>query len=306
VPGKTLGLARFLNKPEYLWRPRQICRSMWRRISPVQPGLQRFDLSWGSSIYCNPGEVIGYAIASYGVYDLAVSETIYRLLDEGECAVDVGANIGHMSGVMAKRAGPRGCVVAFEANAPVYSTLKSNVELWQIDSTMAPLHIHNLAVTDRNAQLTLYCSEEFSRNQGTASLEPADASEAARTVTGVKLDEFLGRDVRVGVMKIDVEGHELAVLRGAERLLAEKRVRDIIFEDHGPYPSPAQRLLERRHFTVFQISRSVWRPLLGPANGGEDWSRQPVGVLPNYLATADPFRALERLQAGGWRMLRVD
>lgn len=36
-----------------------------------------------------------------GVYDLPVSETIWRLLDPGDYAIDVGASLGHMTGIMA-------------------------------------------------------------------------------------------------------------------------------------------------------------------------------------------------------------
>lgn len=51
------------------------------------------------------------------------------------------------------------------------------------------------------------------------------------------LDEFVSCDTEIGVLKIDVEGHELNILEGARRLIAQRRIRDIVFEDYFPHPS---------------------------------------------------------------------
>ena len=62
----------------------------------------------------NPKETIGRAILRLGVYDLCVSESICRLLDPGESAIDVGANLGYMTSLMAAKAGKCGSVESFE------------------------------------------------------------------------------------------------------------------------------------------------------------------------------------------------
>ena len=58
------------------------------------------------------------------------------------------------------------------------------------------------------------------------------------------LDGLTGADGQIDLLKLDVEGHEAAVLHGATGLLGRGAVRDIIFEEHAPYPSPTTRLLE--------------------------------------------------------------
>ena len=55
-----------------------------------------------------PRETVGHIMWHLGVLDLAASEVCWRLLDPGETAVDVGANIGVMTGLLARRAGPTG------------------------------------------------------------------------------------------------------------------------------------------------------------------------------------------------------
>ncbi len=295
-----MGVTQFLNKPEYVLRPRQILRRLRQKISPPPKGMCQVELSWGESIFCDPSEVIGHAIASYGIYDLVVSECLYRLLEPGECAVDAGANIGHMAGVMAKRAGRRGRVVCFEASSVVYRTLKKNVERWRLNNAMALIEAQHLALSDSPGIVTLYLGSTESGNHGLASLEATGAGQMMETVESVSLDGFLGAGTPVGVMKIDVEGHELGVLKGARGLLTDRRIRDIVFEDHATYPSLVHRYLEEMGYVIFRLSRTLRHLVLSPPDSAKT---EPVGVLPNYLATVSADRCRERLAAGGWKLL---
>src|SRR5260370_10843956 len=61
-----------------------------------------------------------------------------------------------------------------------------------------------------------------------------------------RLDEFI--DSEIGVMKLDVEFHEAQVLKGAGKLLPN--IRDIVFEEIGPYPQESHKILERAGFRI--------------------------------------------------------
>lgn len=103
-------------------------------------------------------------------------------------------------------------------------------------------------------------------------------------------------------MKIDVEGHERAVLEGAERALADRRIRDVVFEDFDDPPTAVAQLLQGHGYEIFSLDHSLLRPLAGPPTrraGGLS------GADPSYLATADPRRALDRLSRRGWAVLGV-
>jgi hypothetical protein len=114
-----------------------------------------------------------------------------------------------------------------------------------------------------------------------------------------RLDDLLEKDACVGVAKLDVEGHESAVLRGAEGLLRRRAIRDIIFEDFGCYPTEAMLLLERFGYKLFSLAKGLFGPRLCAADrtGARPWDE------PNYLATLDPRRAIDRMLKRGWAVL---
>jgi Methyltransferase FkbM domain len=103
-------------------------------------------------------------------------------------------------------------------------------------------------------------------------------------------------------VKIDVEGHEIRVLEGAERLLRTCQIRDVIFEDHGNYPTPAQEFLESRGYSIYRLSRSFSKPVLCNRDDSRGTDQHPIGVLPNYLATLDSSRTVARFAASGWQV----
>lgn len=106
-------LIQYLTKPEYLLRPSQFGRRIIEFLVP-RTGIQAVSLPWDMDIWVDPEEAIGRAIVRAGVFELAVTETLWRLTDPGDLAVDVGANIGYMSSVLARRCGPAGSVRVFE------------------------------------------------------------------------------------------------------------------------------------------------------------------------------------------------
>jgi len=101
-------------KPEYIYRPKQLYLRVLRGFRQ-KPSFEDLHLPWGSSIYVKPGHHIGRAIWHLGLYDLTVSEALWRLVDAGELAVDIGANIGYMTGVMSVKVGSTGRVLASTA-----------------------------------------------------------------------------------------------------------------------------------------------------------------------------------------------
>lgn len=263
-------------------------------------------LPWDLTISVRPGDTIGRSICTYGVYDLATTESIFRLLDPGEAAVDIGANVGYMTGVMARRSGAAGQVICFEPCPSVFGELAVNLARWKSDIGLAEIHANQLAMSRANGEADLQIPVSFDSNHGTASLEADPTSGPSVTTARVKvarLDEILAPTMEIGVVKIDVEGHEFGVLEGAEALLNSHRIRDIIIEEHGVYPTPAQSLLESHGYTLYRLSRTFLRPTLNPCDDSRTWDQHPVGVLANFVATLDPDRAQSRFSVAGWKAL---
>jgi FkbM family methyltransferase len=245
--------------------------------------------------------MIGSSIERAGLYDLCVSETLYRLIDPGELAVDVGANIGHMASIMVTRVGKRGRVICFEPHPELFEELAGNAARWAEKPTAAHVGLHQIALSSESGRGHLKISDEFQRNRGTASLT---AYERAATTVAESYDVQLGRldDMftgadEIGVLKLDVEGHEGAVLRGATRLLSTHKIRDLVFEEHGEYPTEACRLLEAHGYVLFGLVQGLFGLLVSPINKttkGDQWDP------PSYLATTEPDRAIARLRRKGW------
>ena len=295
---------KVFSTPEYLFRPRQILVRFQRALCKPRGEIETVVLPWGSRLRIRPTEVVGSCIWYYGVFDLAVSEAIVRLLDPSETALDIGANIGQMTTLMSRKAGQGGQVFSFEPHPDIFAELSVNGRTESERPGSARVSLHNLGLSDHEGEASLQLGPAFEGNRGTGRVA------ASVTVPGSRLlpirldtlDRVLPAGTRVGVCKIDVEGHELQVFKGASAVLGRRAIRDIIFEDFDPYPSPLQRFLLEHGFTLFSLHTSVWGPRLESLNEQPQFIANKEGE--NYLATLDPERALARFRSRGWCALR--
>jgi FkbM family methyltransferase len=286
---------RTLNRPEYLLRPRSVVRRLRVPFAPSGEGRTvRVTPSWAVPLNVRTDEAIGYAIAVTGVFDLTVTEALLRLCDPGETAVDVGANVGYMTSVMAASVGPAGRVVAFEPTPRLFEVLDATRRGW---GASRDVDVRQAAVSNRTGTAELVIPRD-AKNDGLARLGAAATEGAERyEVECVTLDDVLARS-SIGVMKVDVEGHETEVLEGAGSLLREHRIRDVIYEDHGPWPTKAAHLLDDAGYSIRALTRTFWGPDLdSPEHPEAGWEG------PSFLATLEPDRAIDRLAPRGWRAL---
>jgi FkbM family methyltransferase len=266
----------------------------------MKPGYRVVTLPWKLTLATDPGVAIGRAIVRMGIYDLPVSETIWRLLEAGELAVDVGANIGYMTSIMAARVGTCGSVIAFEPHPDLFLILESNIFRWH-SFDLERVKSYRIALSNRIGVGALKVPDDFELNRGLASLNESGAGDDIRVEVG-RLENYIGDRQDVALLKVDVEGHELQVLQGCDNLLKERRVRDIVFEEFRSYPTPVTTLLEQFGYSAYQIGMTFWGPVLAsagaPVPGKRSW------VARSMLATRDPERARRRLAPRGWQILR--
>ncbi len=295
-----------LRRPEYVLRPGQVWRRLRRNSLLRRDGAK---LAWGLPVAVDPTSNVGKDILNIGVHDRVVPEVLYRLIDAGELAVDAGANIGQNCAIMALAATPRGRVLAFEPNPDSLRLLTRNVERWR-GYELAPIVIEPRGLSCRTGTAPMYAGSDL----GGHSLEPFAAPEVVEghrapadvgstlEVEVIRLDACLADETNVGVLKIDVEGHEASVLEGARRLLVEGRVRDVVFEDYAPQPSRPVRMLESCGYTVYAIVAGPCRPLVLDLH---ERKQRYAHRSPNFLGTRSPARARARLAQFGWHCLRV-
>jgi FkbM family methyltransferase len=286
----NMSIRQRIFKPGYIYRPEQLVQRLLLRGDP-EPVVR---LPWHYRIKVHAAESIGGGIARTGHHELAVTEAAFRLLGPGDVAVDVGANVGYFTSLMAYRVGASGKVLAFEPHPVVRGLLEENVARWRSPQ----VNVDARAISATSGSMYLNVPEGFSANMGTATLESAGPSGVRVDVTS--LDEALGSR-KVDLVKLDVEGHELAALDGARTTLAESRISHVLFEDHQPLPSPVSLRLSEAGFSIFALKETLRGiELVSPSDpaGKSRWD------APTYLATREPEDVMRRLRPNGWRSLR--
>lgn len=255
-------------------------------------------LPWELPIRFQPGSIIGTQLVRHGVHDFVLTEALFRMTDRADVCVDVGANIGYTTSLLASRSGPDGRVFSYEPAPDMFTLLTTNVRSWR-GAPIAEIDARQMALSSVESQLMLATPIADDGDPGSRTLENIDDRLEAVSVQCSTLDAS-GIE-SIDVLKIDVEGHELSVLQGGERFLSLRNIRDLVFEEHRRPPTAVTSHLIEAGYTVFRIEQGVGGPRLI-----EDIERDFAIYwdAPNYLATVEPARALERFRRRGWHCLR--
>jgi len=163
------------------------------------------------------------------------------LVSEGDIVFDIGANFGLFTRFLSEAVGARGRVFSFEPTPDMFAVLSHSTRSMGLENVSC----HNLALSDKpgRATMSIPIRGDGSRNHYEASLEPVLPGQPGEvesfTTELVTLDGFCeGAGIaRVDFIKCDVEGHEIAVLRGACGLIARDRP-TILLEVNEPLDEP--------------------------------------------------------------------
>jgi FkbM family methyltransferase len=157
-----------------------------------------------------------------------VQEALKQHLHAGMTFYDVGANIGFFSLLAARLVGKEGRVVAFEADPEIAARLREHVERNAFGWTT----VEEKAVWSKSGPVFFARTDPAaSPDRGLGHVVSSGAADTIQ-VCGVSLDDYAWKEAAPDFLKCDVEGAEVEVFRGAERLLKEKRP-GIICEMHS-------------------------------------------------------------------------
>ena len=176
----------------------------------------------GFRMHVDGNSQAGRVIFATGEYEPEVAAVVRGSLGPGDVFVDVGAHIGYFTLLGATRVGPSGTVLAFEASPRTSTELTTNVRL----NGFRQVQVRSEALSDESGVATFF--QGPAGNTGLGSLR-AGGGGAPEVVPIVRLDDVLDPGRRVSLIKIDVEGAEHRVLRGAERCLTRDRP-DVVLE----------------------------------------------------------------------------
>lgn len=156
----------------------------------------------------------------HGLFEFTVQEVVKHFLSKGDVFVDVGANIGYISAIGAGEVGVSGEVHSFEP-VPVY------FEYLSLLSKLNPSHqlyLNNFALGEHEAanKIDVGVNANIGANSMIEGFVHEDMVAETIVVPTKRLDEYLEeKRTCPNFIKIDVEGYELAVLKGASRYFEE-------------------------------------------------------------------------------------
>lgn len=209
-----------------------------------------------------------------GYWELWVTEAIMGLVGEGMVAVDVGANLGYFTLLLADLVGASGHVHAFEPNPAIRQRLAQSVA---VNGFGARTTLHGEPLSGAGGErVRLIVPAGEPKNAHI--LPEADAGEAGLTLLTTTLDDVIG-DGPVDVIKIDAEGAEEGIWQGMRGILGRRRPLAIVLEfNPARYADPAAFLGEigSHGFAMAAIDLSagvvpVTAETILARDSGEDW-----------------------------------
>jgi FkbM family methyltransferase len=234
----------------------------------------------------------GIQLALYlGVYERSTTRALARIASPDAVVIDVGANIGAQALPIVNRLGENGRVIAVEPADAAIRRLRDNCALNASAAARVTIVHRALGAPGETAAPTYFASWPVAPAAGAHPVHqgaPERSSAAASTLDSL-VDE-LGL-TRVDVIKLDVDGHELPVLRGASATLARHHpvvifeMAPYLLEERGETPAALIRLFGDYGYSLFD--ERTFRPL----RGDDDLLRTiPAGGSLNLVASTAALR----------------
>jgi FkbM family methyltransferase len=175
------------------------------------------------------GKGLESSLYYFGEYESGMLFIFKRFLSKNDIVLDVGANIGFISLVVANFVGDGGLVYAFEPHPEIYQILEENIDINSLKN-ICPM---NIALGSKLSKAKIY--EHLNINRASASLfrtKNIDEEESKWQTKVTTIDLLIEkRKIKIPkLIKIDVEGFELEVIKGAKKLLSSQRAPALCIE----------------------------------------------------------------------------
>ena len=221
--------------------------------------LRRFTVDRGRIVmWASPADTVGRNLYLHGAFEWATTLALRALVRPGDVFVDAGAHIGTYTLLAARLAGPTGRVLAFEPDDRNRALLERNV----VENRAATVTISECALWSEDAELALVASPDAGNSGMPSLMRDGDGP----TVQCRTLDSALDA---CDVMKIDVEGAEVELLRGADRIL-DGHQPSIVLEVSDDLPL---QLLRDAGYQIYGMVAERRHLQLMPIAGGDDPAR---------------------------------
>ena len=253
----------------------KVCKLLWGKGIGKIPGVLVVhgflsQLLWsnktvievqGSKMHINPDRLPKSFRKTFQSYIISsgweelTTEMFKKVVKEGDVVVDLGANLGYYTLLAARLVGRKGKVYAFEPEPINYSLLLKNIELNGYDNIVAV----QKAVSDVSGKVRLFLDK---KDTGAHTIYQPSKKREFIEIESVTLNKFFeDKEQRIDVIKLDVEGAEMAAFSGMDRIIRENEKLKIFVEFYFPgitrsggFPQEfIRRLLEDYHFSILAI-----------------------------------------------------
>lgn len=249
----------FDSRLPYFKGARQLRNNLTGLLAPALVPPQTIFTRYGfRMVITSADDAIDYNLYTRGTYEAGTLHIINSCLREGDVFIDVGANIGLMSLVGSMRVGQNGAVYAFEPEPATFTLLQHNISINQLQN----IHAVNLGLSSARGVEVIYQSR--SDNRGMASFI-ANGFQATRgtEVAVCTLDEFLAENEidSVRMIKIDVEGWESEVMKGASSLIRKSNAPILCIEYNNRLPSHRntyELIMSSNSYQAFMLPHGNW------------------------------------------------
>jgi FkbM family methyltransferase len=166
--------------------------------------------------------IVGFIRRERGAhYEEGFESALLKSISTNDIVWDIGANIGFYTRKFAELASS-GMTVAFEPSPKSFNTLKEAV------GSMPNVHLENIALAEQDGEASFFISKNSDED---GLFSGAESSRARISVRTARADSFLLR-FPPNIIKVDVEGFELEVLRGMSEILKQPHLKYIYIEVH--------------------------------------------------------------------------
>ncbi|AXX87334.1 methyltransferase, FkbM family [Malaciobacter marinus] len=178
----------------------------------------------GYVLYNKNDVYIGKSIEEYGEFSYHEAALFEQICKEGDVVIEVGANIGAHTIALSKLVKQSGVVLAFEPQRVVFQTLCANLAL----NSITNVHTFQTALSNEQGYVAMP-DIDYSK-QGNFGGVSVDGFKKGTPVRKEKLDDYKDKISRLKFLKIDVEGMEIEVLKGAKNII--QKFKPIIYVEN--------------------------------------------------------------------------
>jgi len=247
-----------------LCRPAPIRWLVNRMILALLPARVRIG---GANVLLNPKDPVVSGALAFGVYEKGELKRFAEVIRPGMTVVDVGANLGTYSAVALDRLQGEGRLLAVEPARENFAWLQRNTRGNRGTLPASQVTLVRAALSDRAGWATLFKNPG---NKGDNRLYEDSLLPQRERVPTVTLDSLCRKHrIRsIDVLKIDVQGFEVRVLQGAEKILRSSRSCHLFCEfwpggmrKAGTGTEGFLKFLQSHQFRLFEVTGAQLRPL---------------------------------------------